>query len=187
MKRIGILHGIPVVEGNPNELKKNNILLNKSGDKISLSKRDDNGQVSNISSSNEDSGSSNKNNNVVYIKLNSSLNSLQAYAQLLIIIRQFGLERAKYTISESAALMGGGEGSDYWESILSYAALYCRGFNIPINSVGTSFLNCNSLEEFEQFMGLDPNNRPFKIITEEEFYKDLTEEEARKIANELSK
>ena len=45
----------------------------------------------------------------------------------------------------------------------------------------------NSLEEYEFTGGLDSNNRPFKIITKEEFDKDLTEEEARKIADELSK
>lgn len=44
----------------------------------------------------------------------------------------------------------------------------------------------NSLEEYESTGGLDSNNRPFKIITKEEFDKDLTEEEARKIAAELS-
>ena len=187
MKRVGTLNGIPIVEGNSNELKKNNILLNKSGDKISLYKRDDKGQVSNISGgSNEDSESSNKNNNVVYIKFNSSLDSLSAYISIVIIIRQFGLEKEKYQISESATLLGGGEVSEYWETILSYATLYCRGINNPINSSGSSFLNYNSLEEYEQLKGLDSNNRPFKIITKEEFDKDLTEEEARKIAAELS-
>lgn len=46
-------------------------------------------------------------------------------------------------------------------------------------------LTANSLEEYESIGGLDSNNRPFKIITKEEFDKDLTEEEARKIAAEL--
>lgn len=74
--------------------------------------------------------------------------------------------------------------SDYWKNILSYCSISYK-YNAPTTTSGNEYTTINSLEEFEQFAGLDSNNRPFKIITEEEFYKDLTEEEARKIASEL--
>ena len=106
-----------------------------------------------------------------------------SYYPLFITHRSFGLERGNYRIMESGVLSA--SFSEYWEDILQYGALYCKMLNISPSSSGTSVINVNSLEEWEQLKGLDPNNRPFKIITEEEFYKDLTEEEARKIASEL--
>lgn len=177
MKRIGTLKGIPIVEGNSNELKKNNILCNKKDGNIELSKRE-NGQVSNISG-----GSSNINTNVIYIKTSNSIDNLGHYTALLMSVRYFGLERREYKIIEFT--MGSQAGvSDYWKNILSYCSISYK-YNAPTTNSGNEYTTINSLEEFEQFAGLDSNNRPFKIITEEEFYKDLTEEEARKIASEL--
>ena len=74
--------------------------------------------------------------------------------------------------------------SDNWKSILNYYSISCK-YNAHNDSTGNVYNTWNSLEEFEQLYKLDSNNRPFKIITEEEFYKDLTEEEAKKIASEL--
>lgn len=173
MKRIGTLKGIPIVEGNSNELKKNNILCNKKDGNIELSKRE-NGQVSNISG-----GGSNINNNI-YVVFNNL--DYDIYIGLCTVLKIFGLESNKYTILEGT--FGILSTSDYWEDILTYGILHCKG-NFPKNDTGRNYITYNSLEEFEQLFGLDSNNRPFKIITEEEFYKDLTEEEARKIASEL--
>lgn len=50
MKRIGTLNNIPIVEGNANELKINNILCDKKEDGIDLLKRGDDGKLHSISS-----------------------------------------------------------------------------------------------------------------------------------------
>ena len=50
MKRIGTLNNIPIVEGDANELKVNNILYDKKEDGIDLLKRGDDGKLHSISS-----------------------------------------------------------------------------------------------------------------------------------------
>lgn len=50
MKRIGTLNNIPIVEGDANELKVNNILYDKKKDGIDLLKRGDDGKLHSISS-----------------------------------------------------------------------------------------------------------------------------------------
>ena len=50
MKRIGTLNNIPIVEGDANELKINNILYDKKEDGIDLLKRGDDGKLHSISS-----------------------------------------------------------------------------------------------------------------------------------------
>lgn len=50
MKRIGTLNNIPIVEGDANELKINNILYDKKEDGIELFKRGDDGEVHSITS-----------------------------------------------------------------------------------------------------------------------------------------
>lgn len=50
MKRIGTLNNIPIVEGDANELKVNNILYDKKEDDIDLLKRGDDGKLHSISS-----------------------------------------------------------------------------------------------------------------------------------------
>lgn len=52
MKRIGTLNNIPIVEGDTNELKVNNILYDKKEDGIDLLKRGDDGKLHSISSGN---------------------------------------------------------------------------------------------------------------------------------------
>lgn len=172
--RIGKVKNKVVVEGGgTNTLRNNEVLVEGNAIKIK-----ENGQVSNISG-----GSSNINNNVIYIKTLNDMDGLGHYSLLLMSMRYFGLEGKKYKIIEFP--MGYAKGvSDNWEIILNYCSMSYK-YNAPANSVGNTYTTFNSLEEFEQLKGLDSNNRPFKIITEEEFYKDLTEEEARKIASEL--
>lgn len=52
MKRIGTLNNIPIVEGDANELKVNNILYDKKEDGIDLLKRGDDGKLHSISNGN---------------------------------------------------------------------------------------------------------------------------------------
>ena len=172
--RIGKVKNKIVVEGGgTNTLKNNEVLVEGNAIKIK-----ENGQVSNISG-----GSSNINNNVIYIKTSNDIAGLGYYSLLLMSVRHFGLESKEYKIIEFP--MGYDNGvSDNWENILNYYSISYK-YNAPTDSTGNEYTTWNSLEEFEQLKGLDSNNRPFKIITEEEFYKDLTEEEARKIASEL--
>lgn len=66
MKRIGSIKGVPVVEGNPNEITKNQILYKESNKEVQLSKRDSKGQLNTITGSNSDDGDA-----FVYYKINN--------------------------------------------------------------------------------------------------------------------
>lgn len=68
MKRIGSIRGVPVVEGNPNEITKNQILYKESNKEVQLSKRDSKGQLNTITGSNSDNGDG-----LVYYKINNPL------------------------------------------------------------------------------------------------------------------
>ena len=66
MKRIGSIKGVPIVEGNPNEITKNQILYKESNKEVQLSKRDSKGQLNTITGSNSDDGDA-----LVYYKINN--------------------------------------------------------------------------------------------------------------------
>ena len=51
MKRIGTIKGVPVVEGNINEVTKNQIHYKENGEGIQLSKRDNENKLNSITSS----------------------------------------------------------------------------------------------------------------------------------------
>ena len=181
MKRIGTLNGKPVVQCDENLLKKSTILYKENNGKIELSEREDSGKIDNIT---QDSSNSNGDDKKIYIAFPyNKTNEFIMYISLLVYIKYF-IYYNKFKIvkgSTTSATI-----PDNSDKILVYGELN-PVIHTYIDSSGTEFIAINSLEEYESVKGLDSNNRPFKIITKEEFDKDLTEEEARKIAAELSK
>lgn len=168
--RIGKVKNKVVVEGGgTNTLRNNEVLVEGNAIKIK-----ENGQVSNISGS---SGGGGDRGNYIYCIV-KDLNTIFNYDDLLSILKSYLIHSNNFYIGYQNISGGFPEGT---EIILLYEKL-----ELPLKSYyNGEFRNIITLEEFEQLKGLDSNNRPFKIITEEEFYKDLTEEEARKIASEL--
>lgn len=180
MKRIGTLNNKPIVEGDENLLKKNTILYKENNGKIELSERGDSGKIDNIT---QGSSNSNGDDKKIYIAfLYNKISEVTTYISLLIYIKYFIYFQDEFKIvkgSPTAATI-----PDNGEKILVYGELNPIIYTYT-NSSGARFITINSLEEYESTSGLDSNNRPFKIITKEEFDKDLSEEEARKIASEL--
>lgn len=168
--RIGKVKNKVVVEGGgTNTLRNNEVLVEGNAIKIK-----ENGQVSNISGS---SGGGGDRGNYIYCIV-KDLNTIFNYNDLLSILKSYLIHSNNFYICYQNISGGFPEGT---EIILHYEKL-----ELPLKCYyNGEFRNIITLEEFEQLTGLDSNNRPFKIITEEEFYKDLTEEEARKIASEL--
>lgn len=177
MKRIGTLNGKPVVQGDENLLKKNTILYKENNGKIELSEREDSGKIDNITS---DNSSNNVDNKRIYAVV-TNRQALDSYLPIMTYIKIFLEYNVEFTIIKGSPFNVGTPDSS--TTILEYIELN------PISQLllEDTVITINSLEEYEFTGGLDSNNRPFKIITKEEFDKDLTEEEARKIADELSK
>ena len=177
MKRIGTLNGKPVVQGDENLLKKNTILYKENNGKIELSEREDSGKIDNITS---DNSSNNGDDKKIYAVVTNK-QALESYIEIISYIKIFLEYNVRYIIIKGSPFNIGTPDSS--TTILEYIELN------PILQIllGDTVITINSLEEYEFTSGLDSNNRPFKIITKEEFDKDLTEEEARKIADELSK
>ena len=181
MKRIGTLNGKPVVQCDENLLKKNTILYKENNGNIELSERGDSGKIDNIT---QDSSNSNGDDKKIYIAFPYNKTSeVMPYVSLLVYIKYF-IYYYEFKIVKCSATTA--TIPDNSEKILVYGELNPVIYTYT-NTSGAEFIAINSLEEYESATGLDSNNRPFKIITKEEFDKDLTEEEARKIAAELSK
>ena len=177
MKRIGTLNGKPVVQGDENLLKKNTILYKENNGKIELSEREDSGKIDNITS---DNSSNNGDDKKIYAVVTNK-QALESYLEIITYMKIFLEYNVRFIIIKGSPFNIGTPDSS--TTILEYIELN------PILQIllGDTVITINSLEEYEFTSGLDSNNRPFKIITKEEFDKDLTEEEARKIADELSK
>ena len=177
MKRIGTLNGKPIVQCDENLLKKNTILYKENNGKIELSEREDSGKIDNITS---DNSSNNGDDKRIYAIITNK-QALNSYMSIITYMKIFLKYNVGFTIIKGNPFIVGTP--DLSTKILEYIELN------PILQLleGDTVITINSLEEYEFASGLDSNNRPFKIITKEEFDKDLTEEEARKIANELSK
>lgn len=177
MKRIGTLNGKPVVQGDENLLKKNTILYKENNGKIELSEREDSGKIDNITS---DNSSNNGDDKKIYAVVTNK-QALESYLEIITYMKIFLEYNVRFIIIKGSPFNIGTPDSS--TTILEYIELN------PILQIllEDTVITINSLEEYEFTSGLDSNNRPFKIITKEEFDKDLTEEEARKIADELSK
>ena len=177
MKRIGTLNGKPIVQGDENLLKKNTILYKENNGKIELSEREDSGKIDNITS---DNSSNNRDDKRIYAVV-TNRQALDSYLPIMTYMKIFLEYNVRFTIIKGSPFNIGTPDSSI--TILEYIELN------PISQLllEDTVITINSLEEYEFTAGLDSNNRPFKIITKEEFDKDLTEEEARKIADELSK
>lgn len=177
MRRIGTLNGKPIVQGNENEIKKNTILYKENNGKIELLERGDSGKIDNITQGGNNSNSE-EDKRIYAVVTNKQ--ELQSYQNIITYIKIFLTYKAGFIISKGSLSVVGTPASS--TIILKYIELN------PIIQIVTdnAAFTVNSLEEYESTGGLDSNNRPFKIITKEEFDKDLTEEEARKIAAELS-
>ena len=177
MKRIGTLNGKPIVQGDENLLKKNTILYKENNGKIELSEREDSGKIDNITS---DNSSNNGDDKRIYAVV-TNRQALESYLAIITYMKIFLEYNVRFTIIKGSPSNIGTPDSSI--TILKYIELN------PILQflLEDTVITINSLEEYEFTAGLDSNNRPFKIITKEEFDKDLTEEEARKIADELSK
>ena len=178
MKRIGTLNGKPIVQCDENLLKKNTILYKENNGKIELSEREDSGKIDNITQGGNNSNSE-EDKRIYAVVTNKQ--ELQSYQAIITYTKIFLTYNAGFIISKGSPFVTGTPDSS--TRILEYIEL-----NTIIQIVtNDAVLTANSLEEYESIGGLDSNNRQFKIITKEEFDKDLTEEEARKIADELSK
>lgn len=178
MRRIGTLNGKPIVQGDKNLLKKNNILYKENNGKIELSEIGDSGKIDNITQGGNNSNSE-EDKRIYAVVTNEQ--ELQSYQDIITYIKIFLTYNAGFIISKGSPYVAGTPNSS--TIILEYIELNPIIQTVTDNAV----LTTNSLEEYESIGKLDSNNRPFKIITKEEFDKDLTEEEARKIAAELSK
>ncbi len=176
MKRIGTLNGKPIVQGNENEIKKNTILYKENNGKIELSERGDSGKIDNIT---QGSSNSNGDDGKIYAIVTGNV---LPYSSLILYMKGFITFKNIFRIIKASSHLY--SFPDNCTNILEYAELNPI-LSIFTDSSSDTYITINSLEEFESTMGLDSNNRPFKIITKEEFDKDLTEEEARKIASEL--
>ena len=148
-------------------MKNNEVLVEGNNIKIK-----ENNQIKDFSNQ----GSSSINNKV-FIKI-KNFKLLDKYEWISTYIKSYGYYNSKFCWIKSSARSF--TYPDYWNDLLTYCEL-----TPTTNITADAIVSISSLEEFEQLKELDSNNRPFKIITEEEFYKDLTEEEARKIASEL--
>ena len=181
MRRIGTLNGKPIVQGNENEIKKNTILYKENNGKIELSERGDNSKIDNIT---QGSSNSSKDDGKVYIAFSPNKESeMRLYSNIVTYMKYF-INFDEFRILKFCPFFAAVP--DNSDTILIYAELS------PVmctytGSSGSKMIITNSLEEFESANKLESNNRPFKIITKEEFDKDLTEEEAIKIAAELLK
>ena len=177
MKRLWILNGKPVLQCDKNLLKKNTILYKENNGKIELSEREDSGKIDNITS---DNSSNNGDDKRIYAVV-TNRQALDSYLPIITYMKIFLEYNVRFTIIKGSPFNIGTPDSS--TTILKYIELNPILQFLLEDTVTT----INSLEEYEFTGGLDSNNRPFKIITKEEFDKDLTEEEARKIADELSK
>ena len=177
MKRIGTINGKSIVQCDENLLKKNTILYKENNGKIELSERGDSGKIDNITS---DNSSNNGDDKRIYAVV-TNIQALESYLTIVTYMKIFLEYNARFIIIKGSSFNVGTPDSS--TKILEYIELN------PILQLlsGDTVITINSLEEYEFTAGLDSNNRPFKIITKEEFDKDLSEEEARKIASELSK
>lgn len=70
MRKIGELKGKPIIEGNPNEIKKNQLHYKESDGGITLSERKGDNTLSSVTSG---SGSGEGENNIVYYKIDNNL------------------------------------------------------------------------------------------------------------------
>ena len=167
MKRIGTLNGKPIVQGDENLLKKNTVLYKENNGKIELLEREDSGKIDNITSNNSSNNGDDKR---IYAVV-TNRQALESYLPIITYMKIFLEYNVEFTIIKGSPFNIGTPDSS--TTILKY--------------IEDTVTTINSLEEYEFTAGLDSNNRPFKIITKGEFDKDLTEEEARKIADKLSK
>lgn len=165
MRKIGELKGKPIIEGNPNEIKNNQIHYKESEGNINLSERK-NGSLEVISSSSSGGGSS----KVKYY--NCTDGNAMAIA---------GALSAEGYIANTNVYSYDDNGNAIDTYIAGYKMLEQQGLRfavrhiafLPISIVidGGIRLTFNSFEELLSMIGNSEYIELFKEITEEEFYK----------------
>lgn len=166
MKKIGEIKGVPVVEGNVNEVTKNQIHYKEEGGGIQLSKRSNDNKLNSITSGSSGGGSS----KVKYY------NCIDENARVI----AGELSKGGYIVHMNVYSYDDNNNAvDTY--IASYKMLEQQGLKfavrhiafLPISIVieGGIRLTFNSFEELLSMIGSSEYIELFKEITEEEYYK----------------
>lgn len=163
MKKIGTLKGIPVVEGNVNEVTKNQIHYKENGGGIQLSKRDNDNKLNSITSGSSNGGSS----RIKYYKC------LTSHSKVVVGEIRIYLPYIKcYEYDNNANITNfrfGTKGS--LETLNKSMVIDALAF-LPIEiNEGNTIMTFNSFEEFINILPGENFKDNFEPISEEEFYK----------------
>jgi hypothetical protein len=162
MRKIGELKGKPIVEGNPNEIKNNQIHIKTEGGGITLSERK-NGNLETISGGSSE-GASNKYINKYYIFKEGAPNDLIEEIIMLGGVIKIYIYGDKFILPYSAAIVTSGEDKKYLG--FSFTPFYAElnGKRQFIENIEDYFINAG-----EDILTIIMNN--IIKVTEEEFYK----------------
>lgn len=179
MKRIGSIKGVPVIEGNTNEVKKDQIHYKEDQDgTITLSKRDSSNTIKSISGGKSDGGAS-----FLYYKINKGNENFPTAAELITFLPIIGISNKEMGGCAEIFVQSWNSGSNYVSAYETYKGyvmsdlttpailkistaphtIYYNGVNLKIDSgdaykkaseVFVKIFNLSSeeLEEFNQFL-----------------------------------
>ena len=109
MKRIGSIKGVPVIEGNTNEVKKDQIHYKEDQDgTITLSKRDSSNTIKSISGGKSDGGAS-----FLYYKVDKGIENFQIVGELILMLPIIGISNKEMGGCAEIFVQSGSSSSNY--------------------------------------------------------------------------
>ena len=158
MKKIGEIKGVPVVEGNINEVTKNQIHYKEEGGGIQLSKRGNDNKLNSVTGS------------------SSGGSSIKHIPKYYSIEKDIPDEMKAFIIQFSSTIKQIYNGQVMINPVIFESAFTLIGFSFnPIYAeIVGDYRYVDSIEEFAAFMGGEEDDlllQAIKRITEEEYYK----------------
>lgn len=128
MKRIGIIKGVPVIEGNTNEVKKDQIHYKEDQDgTITLSKRDSSNTIKSISGGKSDGGTS-----FLYYKIDKGNENFPIAAELLMFLPIIGISNKEMGGGAEIFVQSGSSSSNYVSAYETYRGYVMSNITTPV-------------------------------------------------------
>lgn len=128
MKRIGSIKGVPVIEGNTNEVKKDQIHYKEDQDgTITLSKRDSSNTIKSISGGKSDGGAS-----FLYYKIDKGNENFPTAAELLMVLPIIGISNKEMGCCAEIFVQSWNSGSNYVSAYETYRGYGMSDITTPV-------------------------------------------------------
>lgn len=127
MKRIGSIKGVPVIEGNTNEVKKDQIHYKEDQDgTITLSKRDSSNTIKSISGGKSDGGAS-----FLYYKIDKGNENFPTAAELLMMLPIIGISNKEMGGCAEIFVQSGSSSTNYVSAYETYRGYAMSDLTTP--------------------------------------------------------